>query len=64
MTSFCAHSIAVELIIISEKYEQDGVVVTLEWAEDNSLYSYNVSVSPWLEVMLIGRVKSSTESTL
>lgn len=46
-----------EVIILSEQFEADGVIVTLEWAEDNTLYSYNVSVSPWLEVVFIGRVR-------
>ena len=31
--------------------------MTLEWTEENFLYSYNVSVSPQLEVMFIGKVR-------
>ena len=46
-----------EITIISEQFEKDGAIVTLEWTEENSLYSYNVSFSPQLEVMFIGRVR-------
>ena len=45
-----------EITILSEQFEKDGVIVTLEWTEENSLYSYNISVSPQLEVMFIERV--------
>ena len=46
-----------EVTILSEQFGKDGVIVTLEWAEENSLYSYNVSVSPQLEVTFIARVR-------
>ena len=42
--------------MLSEEFGKDGVIVTLEWTEENSLYLYNVSVSPQLEVTFIGRV--------
>ena len=45
-----------EITILSEQCEKDGVIVTLEWTEENSLYSYNIIVSPQLDVMFIGRV--------
>ena len=46
-----------EITILSEQFEKDGAIVTLEWTQENSLYSYNVSFSPQLEVMFIGRVR-------
>ena len=49
--------IELEITILSEVLEEDGVMVTLEWTEENFLYSYNVSVSPQLEVIFIGRVR-------
>ena len=33
---------------MTEEFESDGVVVTLEWVQQN-FYSYNVSVVPQLE---------------
>ena len=32
--------------IVSEQFDSNGVTVTLEWAQENSLYSYQVSVVP------------------
>lgn len=36
------------LTVLSEQFETDGVVVTLEWIQ-HDFYSYNVSVVPSLE---------------
>ena len=44
---------------LSEKFERDGIIVTLEWSHENSgtLYSYYVTVVPSVEIVFIGRVK-------
>ena len=43
--------------MLSEEFGKDGAIVTLEWAEENSLYSYNFNISPQLNVTFIERVR-------
>ena len=44
-----------EITVLSEEFEEDGVIVTLEWTEINFAYSYNVSLYPKLEITSIGK---------
>ena len=53
MTQFINYDVDLEITVLTEEFEQDGVTVTLEWTEENSLYSYDVIVSPELDVMVI-----------
>ena len=43
--------------VLSAQYERHGVVVTLEWTQESSLYSYSVSVVPQLEPRFNGSTR-------
>ena len=36
----------IDFTSLSEEFDSDGVMVTLEWAPTNSVYSYQVTVVP------------------
>ena len=39
-------------IIVAEQFRTDNITITLEWAKENSLYSYNITVLPYLLLQL------------
>ena len=49
----------VAITSVSEQYEGDGVIVTLEWTQENPLYTYNVSVIPVpIEITFTGKARA------
>lgn len=48
----------VAITSVSEQYEGNGVIVTLEWTQENPLYSYNVSVIPPAEITFTGKARA------
>ena len=47
----------INITLLSEQFESDGVVVTLEWVHRNS-YLYNVSVTPLLPELTYSNITS------
>ena len=49
----------INITLLSEQFESDGAVVTLEWVHQNS-YLYNVSITPLLLELAYGDVTRIT----
>ena len=44
----------VNVNFLMESYENDGVAITMEWAQESSPFTYQVSVDPQVELNLQG----------